>query len=138
MSEFEGTHKIQQGTERNFGLVFAGVFFLVAVFPVLIGNGGIRFWALLIACIFCALAFLAPKALKTPNLLWFKFGLLLGRYISPIILALVFFVTITPTGIVMRIFGKDLLRLKMQPDAKSYWIDRNKEDNPMGSMKNQF
>lgn len=137
MSEFVGTHKTQNGSERSFGLVFAGVFVIVALFPLFTG-GDFRYWAGLIAFIFCVLALFAPKALKILNLWWFKFGLLLGRFVSPIVIAVVYFTTVTPTGIVMRLLGKDLLRLKLQPDAKTYWIDKSEDKNRMGSMKNQF
>ena len=81
------------------------------------------------------LALLAPRALSSPNKLWFKFGLLLGSIVAPIVMALIYFVTILPTGLIMRLLGKDLLKPKLDKNAKSYWIERTE---PVGSMKNQF
>ena len=81
------------------------------------------------------LAFVAPQILVLPNKLWFKFGILLGSIIAPVIMALVYFITVLPTGLIMPFLGKDLLKLKLDKNAKSYWIERKE---PMGSMKNQF
>jgi len=81
------------------------------------------------------LAFLAPKILVLPNKLWFKFGLLIGSIVAPIVMALVYFFTVLPTGLIMRLLGKDLLKQKLDKNAKSYWVKRSE---PMGSMKNQF
>ena len=85
--------------------------------------------------IFLFLAFIAPNTLSLPNKLWFKFGMLLGSIIAPIVMALVYFLTVLPTGLIMRLFGKDLLNRKLDKNAKSYWIERTEQ---MGSMKNQF
>jgi hypothetical protein len=85
--------------------------------------------------IFLLLALLAPRILSSPNKLWFKFGLLLGSIVAPIVMALIYFVTILPTGLIMRLLGKDLLKPKLDKNAKSYWIERTE---PVGSMKNQF
>ena len=95
----------------------------------------LRIWALVISIIFFLLAFLAPKILVLPNKLWFKFGLLIGSIVAPIVITLVYFVTVLPTGLIMRLLGKDLLKQKLDKNAKSYWIERKE---PMGSMKNQF
>ena len=84
---------------------------------------------------FLLLAYLAPKVLIFPNKLWFKFGLLLGSIIAPIVMAIIYFITVVPTGIVMRLLGKDLLNQKLDINAKSYWIERT---DSIGSMKNQF
>jgi large-conductance mechanosensitive channel len=92
-------------------------------------------WAISVSAIFLSLAFLAPKILTIPNKLWFKFGMLLGSIISPIVMALVYFLTVLPTGLIMRLLGKDLLKQKIDKNAKSYWIER---PEPMTSMKNQF
>ena len=124
----------EQSTEKSFGFVFSVVFLIVALYP-LTNSETLRIWALIISIIFFLLAFLAPNILVLPNKLWFKFGLLLGSIIAPIVMAFVYFVTVLPTGLIMRILGKDLLKQKLDQNAKSYWIKRSE---PMGSMKNQF
>ncbi len=126
--------EIEQGSEKSFGIVFSIVFLIVAMYP-LINSEDIRILALAISTIFLLLAFLSPQVLELPNKLWFKFGILLGSIIAPIVMALVYFLTVLPTGLIMRLLGKDLLRQKLDKNAKSYWIKR---DEPMGSMKNQF
>ncbi len=121
-------------TEKSFGLVFSIVFLIVSLYPLIISSS-LRIWALVISIIFFLLAFLAPKILVLPNKLWFKFGLLIGSIVAPIVMALVYFVTVVPTGLIMRLLGKDLLNPKLDKNTKSYWIKRSE---PMGSMKNQF
>ena len=121
-------------TEKSFGLVFSIVFLIVALYP-LINSEGLRVWAFVVSIVFFLLAFIAPKILVFPNKLWFKFGLLIGSIVAPIVMAFVYFVTVLPTGLIMRLLGKDLLKQKLDKNAKSYWIERKE---PMGSMKNQF
>lgn len=121
-------------SEKSFGIVFAIFFLLVALFP-LTNSEDIRLWAIIISAIFLLLSFVAPKLLSLPNKLWFKFGLLLGSVIAPVVMALVYIVTVVPTGLIMRLLGKDLLKQKLDKQAKSYWIERK---DPVGSMKNQF
>ena len=123
----------EQSTEKSFGFVFSVVFLIVALYP-LTNSESLRIWALIISIIFFLLAFLAPNILVLPNKLWFKFGLLLGSIVAPIVMAFVYFVTVLPTGLIMRLLGKDLLKQKLDKNAKSYWVKRE----PMGSMKNQF
>ena len=125
---------VEHGSEKSFGIVFSIVFLIVALYP-LIDSEGLRIWALIISTIFLLLAFIAPNTLSLPNKLWFKFGILLGSIIAPIIMALVYFLTVLPTGLIMRLFGKDLLKQKLDKNTKSYWMERSE---PMGSMKNQF
>ena len=124
----------EQSSEKSFGVVFSIVFLIVALYP-LINSESLRIWALVVSIIFFLLAFLAPKILVLPNKLWFKFGLLLGSIVAPIVMAFVYFVTVLPTGLIMRLLGKDLLKQKLDKNAKSYWVKRSE---PMGSMKNQF
>ena len=119
---------------KSFGILFSVVFLIVSLYP-LINSEDIRFWAIIISTIFLLLAFTAPQVLILPNKLWFKFGILLGSIIAPIVMALVYFLTVLPTGLIMRLLGKDLLRQKLDKAAKSYWIERSEL---MGSMKNQF
>tara|TARA_B100000900_G_C20142534_1_gene538542 strand:+ start:179 stop:547 length:369 start_codon:yes stop_codon:yes gene_type:complete len=120
-------------TNRSFGIVFFIVFFIVAIFP--LKNGGdIRIWSLIISIIFLLLGLLNSKILTPLNRLWFKFGILLGRVISPLIMGLIFFLVVTPIGLIMRMLGKDLLNLKFD-NNRSYWI---KKKGPKSIMKNQF
>ena len=134
MSEIASHVSTEQSSEKSFGVVFSIVFLIVALYP-LITSEGLRIWALVVSIIFFLLAFLAPKILVLPNKLWFKFGLLIGSIVAPIVMAFVYFVTVLPTGLIMRLLGKDLLKQKLDKNAKSYWIERKE---PMGSMKNQF
>ena len=134
MSKLTSQIYTEQSSEKSFGVVFSIVFLIIALYP-LITSEGLRIWALVVSIIFFLLAFLAPKILVLPNKLWFKFGLLLGSIVAPIVMAFVYFVTVLPTGLIMRILGKDLLKQKIDKNAKSYWIERKE---PMGSMKNQF
>jgi hypothetical protein len=135
MSETTSHIAIKQPSEKSFGVVFSIVFLIVSLFPPLIHSEGLRIWALVVSIIFFLLAFLAPKILVLPNKLWFKFGILLGSIIAPIVMAFVYFVTVLPTGLIMRLLGKDLLKQKLDKNAKSYWVKRNE---PIGSMRNQF
>ena len=134
MSEIASHVSTEQSSEKSFGVVFSIVFLIVALYP-LITSAGLRIWALVVSIIFFLLAFLAPKILVLPNKLWFKFGLLIGSIVAPIVMAFVYFVTVLPTGLIMRLLGKDLLKQKLDKNAKSYWVKRSE---PMGSMKNQF
>jgi Mg2+/Co2+ transporter CorB len=125
---------VNKSSPKSFGIVFSIVFLVVALYP-LVNSEGVRFWAVIVSVVFLLLAFVTPKVLTLPNKLWFKFGMLLGSIIAPIVMALVYFVTVLPTGLIMRLLGKDLLKQKLDKNAKSYWIERSE---PMGSMKNQF
>jgi hypothetical protein len=125
---------INSGSEKSFGIVFSVVFLTVSFYP-LISSGGIKVWAIIVSIIFLLLAFLAPKILIIPNKLWFKFGMIIGSIMAPIVMTLVYFLTVFPTGLIMRLLGKDILKQKLDKNAKSYWIERS---DKMGSMKNQF
>ncbi len=126
-------NKIKIGSNRSFGIVFFIVFFIISLFPLLKGND-IRIWSLLVSLIFLLLGLINSNILSPLNKLWFKFGLLLGNFISPIVMGLVFFLVVTPTGLFMRLIGKDLLNLNKK-NVKSYWIDKT---GPKSKMKNQF
>ena len=134
MSETTSYIQTEKPSEKSFGVVFSIVFLIVALYP-LINSESLRIWALVTSIIFFFFAFLAPKILVLPNKLWFKFGLLIGSIVAPIVMAFVYFVTVLPTGLIMRLLGKDLLKQKLDKNAKSYWVKRSE---PMGSMKNQF
>jgi hypothetical protein len=134
MLEITKHEKLNPGSEKSFGVVFAVVFLIIALYP-LISSKDIHLWALVVSFIFVFLANFAPSLLSLPNKLWFKFGLLLGSIVAPILITLVYLLTVVPTGLIMRLLGKDLLIKKLDENAKSYWIERRE---PMGSMKNQF
>ena len=124
---------IKIGSNRSFGIVFSIVFLLIAIYP-LINSEELRVWSLIIAIIFLVLGLINSKILTPLNKLWFKFGILLGRIVSPVIMGIIFFLVVTPTGLIMRIIGKDLLNLKFNKD-KSYWIEKT---GPKSKMRNQF
>ena len=124
--------KIKVSSNKSFGIVFFIFFIAVAFYP-LINNEEYRLWALIISLVFLILGLINSSVLTPLNLLWFKFGMLLGRIVSPIVMALVFFVVVTPTGFIMKLFQKDLLKLKRKT-KKSYWIERKSKSE----KKNQF
>ena len=125
--------EIKISSNKSFGVVFFIVFLLIAIYP-LINNGELRIWSSIIAIIFLILGLINSKVLTPLNKLWFKFGLLLGKIVSPLIMGIIFFLVVTPTGLIMRIIGKDLLNLKFNK-KKSYWIEKS---GPKSKMKNQF
>tara|TARA_B100000424_G_C22898288_1_gene477805 strand:- start:734 stop:1117 length:384 start_codon:yes stop_codon:yes gene_type:complete len=125
--------EIKVGSNRSFGIVFFIVFLLIGLYP-LLKNNDIRIWSLIVSSVFLLLGLKNSKILTPLNILWFKFGMMLGKYVSPIVMGLVFFLVVTPTGIIMRIFNKDLLKLKKR-NINSYWIKR---DDQKSDMKNQF
>ena len=134
------THRPQiarPGSERAFGLVFSGVFVLVALWP-LIERASPRLWAIAVAAAFALCAWLAPRALAPLNLLWFRFGELLHRIVSPIALGVIFFGVITPYALVMRLFGRDALLLRRGSARQSYWVRREPPGPPPDSLRNQF
>ena len=126
-------NNIKIGTNKSFGIVFFLFFLIVSLFP-LFKNENIRVWSLIIAIIFLILGLLNSKFLTPLNKIWFKFGILLGSFVSPIVMSIVFFVIVTPTSIIMRVLGKNLLNLK-KGNKKTYWVERSKIQS---KMKNQF
>ena len=125
--------EIKISSNKSFGVVFFIVFLIVSIYP-LINNGELRIWSLITAIIFLILGLINSKILTPLNKLWFKFGLLLGKVISPLVMGIIFFFVVTPTALIMRIIGKDLLNLKFN-NKKSYWIEKT---GPKSKMKNQF
>ena len=117
------SEKKKLGSNRGFGIVFFVVFALIGVYP-LINNGELRLWSILLSLIFLVLGLINSNILKPLNVLWFKFGLFLGKLISPLIMGFIFFLVVTPIGLLMRMFGKDLLNLKFNT-KKSYWIKKD-------------
>ena len=124
---------IKIGSNRSFGIVFFVVFLLISLYP-LLNDGNIRYWSLLISLIFLILGILNSRILTPLNLLWFRFGIALGKILTPVIMSLVFFLVVTPIGIIMKILNKDLLNLKFKKDD-TYWIEKK---GPKSVMKNQF
>ena len=125
--------EIKISSNRSFGIVFFIVFLLIALYPLLKDND-LRIWSLVISFIFLILGLINSKILTPLNRLWFKFGLLLGKFISPLIMGIIFFIVVTPIGIIMRLLKKDLLNLKYNK-KESYWINKS---GPKSKMKNQF
>jgi len=134
---FERNEQVKSSSDRVFGLVFFVVFTLVSIWPVLFGHP-FRWWTAPFAVIFLGLALLAPQTLAPLNRQWTKLGLLMHRVVNPIIMGLLFFVAITPMALVLRLLGKDLLRLKRDPAAASYWIVRTPPGPSGDSMRQQF
>jgi hypothetical protein len=129
--------KIVTGSDRSFGLVMAGAFAAVTLLNAW-HSGRLWPWTGGLAVLFLAAGLLRPSLLHPLNLIWLRFGLLLHRVVNPIVMGLVFYGTVLPTGLVMRMLGKDLLRLKRQPDADSYWIPRQPPGPSPETMKDQF
>ena len=121
-------------SSRSFGITFAIVFLIAALYP-LINFEDVRTWALIVSVVFLLLAFVAPQTLDMPNKLWHRFGILLGSITAPIVITLVYFLTVLPTGLIMRLLGRDLLKQRLDKNSRSYWIERSET---VGSMKNQF
>ena len=125
--------KIKIGSNKSFGIVFFTVFFIISIWPLLSGNE-IRYWSLVISVVFLILGIINSKILTPLNKVWFKIGILLGNIISPIIMGIIFFLVVTPTSLIMKILGKDLLNLKKNT-KNSYWIEKKNQNS---RMKNQF
>tara|TARA_B100000282_G_C31464375_1_gene368281 strand:- start:50 stop:439 length:390 start_codon:yes stop_codon:yes gene_type:complete len=124
---------VKIGSNKSFGIVFFIVFFLISLYP-LTNQENIRVWSLIISLIFLILGLLNSKILNPFNKLWFKFGMILGRIISPIIMSIIFFLIVTPISLIMKLLKKDLLNLKFNK-TNTYWIEKS---GPKSKMKNQF
>jgi hypothetical protein len=124
---------IKISSNRSFGIVFFIVFLIISLYP-LLNSEPIRIWFLIIALIFLVMGLINSKILTPLNKLWFKFGIILGKIVSPFVMGIIFFLVVTPIGLIMRLFGKDLLNLKFNGN-KSYWIEKS---GPKSTMKNQF
>ena len=124
---------IKIGSNRSFGIVFFIFFLIISIIP-LFKNGELRIWSLIIGVIFLVLGLTNSKILTPLNKFWFKLGIFLGNFVSPIVMGFIFFVVITPISLIMKLFGKDVLNLKKNKQA-SYWIEKT---GPKSKMKNQF
>ncbi|MFO1059492.1 MAG: SxtJ family membrane protein [Dongiaceae bacterium] len=134
---FEREEAVHGGSDRSFGLVFTAFFLLVGLAPLLHG-GHVRWWSVALAAAFLVVALVRPALLKPLNRLWTKFGLLLHKIVNPVIMGAIFYVAITPFGVVMRLLGKDPLRRRFDAQAPSYWIERTPPGPAPQSMSNQF
>ena len=139
MNEHQPRHlaTVKSSSDRSFGIVFTVFFAIIALLPLLHGHP-LRLWALSLAAVFLLLALLLPASLAPLNRLWTKFGMLLHHIVSPLALGILFFLVVTPIALVMRILGKDPLRLRLDRSAKSYWIERTPPGPAADSLKNQF
>ena len=124
--------KIKTSSNKTFGIFFAIVFIIISVWP-LLNHNDIRIWPIPIAIIFLVLGFLNSKLLSPLNKSWYKLGLFLGSIVSPIVMGLIFFLVVTPTGLLMKLFKKDILNLKFN-NSKTYWLEKDKKKR---TMKNQ-
>ena len=124
---------VKISSNRSFGIVFFIVFLLITIYPLTHG-GDIRIWSAIISFIFLVLGLLNSRILTPLNRIWFKFGIYLGKIVTPLIMGIIFFFVVTPIGLIMRILGKDVLNLKYNKN-KSYWIEKK---GPKSKMKNQF
>ena len=127
-------NKIKMGSNRSFGLVFFIVLMIIGLWP-LKNNGDLNLYIVLLSMPFLILGLLNSKLLNPLNLLWFKFGMLLGSIVAPIVMGVVFFLIVTPTGLIMKMFGKKMLDNAFDKSKKSYWINRDKQAH---SMRKQF
>jgi hypothetical protein len=134
---FERDEPVHGSSDRGFGFVFTAVFLLIGLAPLLHGRP-IRIWSLVVAAAFLAVSLIRPGLLQPLNRLWTKFGLLLHRIVNPVVMGAIFFLAITPFGVVMRLLGKDPLRRRFEPGSTSYWIVRTPPGPSPQSMSNQF
>ena len=128
---------LPESSDRGFGFVFAGVFVLVGCWPLLYWQQP-RMWSLGLAAAFALTAVVRPSLLHSLNIVWLALGRLLHRVVSPLIMGIIFFLCVTPTGWIMRLRGKDLLSLKRRHDLATYWIVRGQPAGKAETMKNQF
>lgn len=135
--DFSRGAEARGSSERSFGIVFAVVFLVIGLWTLAAG-AGVRLWAVGIAGVFLALALGRPSLLAPLNRVWARFGLALGRITSPLATGLLFYLVVTPLGIALRVLGKDPLRLRLEPGAKSYWIERRPPGPPGDTMRHQF
>lgn len=135
--DFSRSDHVQGSSDRSFGLVFAVFFAVVGLWP-LRHQQGVRYWALGLAAGLLLLSFTVPRVLHPANYLWMRLALLLNKIVSPVAMGILFFLVATPTGIVLRLMGKDALRLRWDREAASYWLKRSPPGPEPASMRHQF
>ena len=126
-------NEIKISSNKSFGIVFAIVFFLIALWPI-IKSDDIRIWSLIVSIIFLILGIMNSSILTPLNKIWFRFGIFLGNLIAPVVMGIIFFFVVTPIGLIMRLLGRDLIKLKKN-NENSYWIEKKDTES---SMKKQF
>ncbi|MEE9139709.1 MAG: SxtJ family membrane protein [Alphaproteobacteria bacterium] len=127
----------EAGSERAFGIVFAAVFTMIGLWP-LLGGEGARLWSLALGGMFLVAALVRPALLAPLNRLWSRLGRLLHGIATPLVMGLLFFTAVTPTALVMRALGKNPLRLRFDRRARTYWIERRPPGPEPETMRNQF
>ena len=132
-----GHDEVKGSSDRSFGIVFAAVFGIVSLWP-LLDDGGVRWWSLVIALVFAVMATVRPGLLAPLNRLWFWFGMLLHKIVNPLVMGLLFFATVTPIALIFRLIGKDPLNQKPDKNCETYWIERDPDELVPESMRNQF
>jgi hypothetical protein len=137
MSDIVRYNQPKQASERSFGLVLAAAFAVIALWPLTHGAQP-RLWSLAVAVAFLAAGLLLPAVLRWPNRLWHRLGLTLGKVVAPVMMAVMFFLVFAPVGALLRLMGKDLLRLSFDRKAQTYWIAREPRKSPAPTMRNQF
>lgn len=135
--DFSRTADVKASSNRGFGLVFTAVFLINGGWPLVHGSA-VRWWSLIIAGVLLLVTLVAPALLALPNRLWLRLGLLLNRFISPVVLAFLFYVVVTPMGTLMRWLGKDPMRVRRDDKNESYWITRDPPGPKPDSLHNQF
>ena len=125
------------GSDKAFGVVFCAVFVVIALYP-LVAGAPVRLWALGLAALFLIAAFFLPRVLSPLNRAWTRIGMAMHRVVSPVALFVVFCLAVLPTGLLMRLLGKDLLRLRLEPESDTYWIERSPPGRSDQQMKKQF
>jgi hypothetical protein len=134
---YERHEEVRGSSDRTLGLVFAAVFVIIGTLPWFFG-GPLRLWALIVGSAFAGVALFAPRLLGPLNWFWTRLGLVLHKIVSPVVLGIMFFLVITPMGVVMRWMGKDPLRLQLDKALLSYWLDRTPPGPKPDSLPNQF
>ena len=129
---------VSGSSDRSFGFVIGGALAIFGFWPVVFAGGSPRWWLVVPAALFAVLALTRPAVLRPLNRLWTQLGLLMHRVVNPIVLGVMFFGVITPTGLIARLFGKDLLRMKLDRAATSYWVVRDPPGPEGSTMRNQF
>lgn len=137
MTDIQEHSAVAAGSERSFAIVFAVVFTIVGLLP-LLDAAAPRWWALAVAAGFLAAGWIRPALLAPANRAWFRLGMLLGAIVTPVVMALVFYLAVTPTALLLRLFGKDPLHRRFDPAATSYWVARDARADAQSSMTNQF
>ena len=135
--DFSRTHAVKSSSNRGFGWVFTVVFLVIGVWPLVSGQA-IRWWSLIVAMVCLVITLAAPALLSPLNKLWLRLGLLMNRIVSPVVLGFMFYVVVTPMGWLMRLFGKDSMRLRTDDRGGSYWLRRDPPGPKPDSLNNQF